>query len=61
MPDASIDVIEYREGTDAGSGSRKLPGRVRYGNVTLRRGVSSDLDLYRWFDEIRGGTSSGGT
>ena len=55
VPDASIEVVEYREGTDSASGVRKLPGRVRYANVILRRGVSNNLDLYRWFDDVRGG------
>ena len=53
--DATIEVVEYREGSDRGSQVRKLPGRVRYGNVVLRRGVSQDLDLYRWFAAIRDG------
>jgi phage tail-like protein len=49
VPEAEITVVEYREGGDPSSGTRKLPGRVRYGNVVLKRGVSNDLALFDWF------------
>lgn len=55
IPDAMIEVVEYREGTDRASSARKLPGRVRYGNVVLRRGVAQELDLYAWFAAVRDG------
>jgi phage tail-like protein len=55
VPDAEIEVVEYREGTDKVSSTRKLPGRVRYGDVVLRRGVTNALDLYAWFDAVRDG------
>jgi phage tail-like protein len=49
IPAAEITVVEYREGADKTSATRKLPGRVRYGNVVLKRGVSGDLALWDWF------------
>jgi phage tail-like protein len=55
IPDAWITVVEYREGADKVSGSRKLPGRVNYGNVILRRGVTGALDLYNWWNAVRPG------
>ncbi len=55
LPDTSIDVIEYRNGSDRDAGVRKLPGRVKYGNITLKRGVIGSLDLYQWLDQIRNG------
>lgn len=55
LPAAEIEVIEYREGADGRSSSRKLPGRVRYGNVVLRRGVSGRLELWEWFKAVRDG------
>jgi phage tail-like protein len=55
VPDAEITVVEYREGGDKTSVTRKLPGRVRYGNVVLKRGVSGDLALYDWFRAIATG------
>ena len=35
--DSSQDAIEYREGNE-GLTSRKLPGLVKYSNITLKRG-----------------------
>jgi phage tail-like protein len=49
IPEAEITVVEYREGADKTSATRKLPGRVRYGNIVLKRGVSGDLSLWEWF------------
>jgi phage tail-like protein len=55
IPAGEIDVIEYREGADRTNASRKLPGRVRYGNVILRRGVDGRLALWEWFKAVRDG------
>ncbi len=55
IPAAEVEVIEYREGGDPASSSRKLPGRTRYGNVVLRRGLSGRLELWEWFKAVRDG------
>ncbi len=55
IPAAEIETIEYREGGDRTSASRKLPGRVRYGNVVLRRGIDGRLALWEWFKAVRDG------
>jgi phage tail-like protein len=55
LPASEIDVIEYREGADRTNAVRKLPGRVRYGNVVLRRGIDGGLDLWNWFKAVRDG------
>lgn len=46
---AEISPIEYREGNE-GLTPRKLPGLNKFGNVTLKRGVTEDLDLFNWFN-----------
>ena len=55
LPAAELETIEYREGADRTSATRKLPGRVRYGNVVLRRGVDGDLVVWEWFTAARDG------
>jgi phage tail-like protein len=52
---AEAEVIEYREGADKVTSSRKLPGRVRYPNVTLRRGLTASRDLWNWWRTTRDG------
>lgn len=48
------DVIEYREGNDREFGSRKMPGRPRYSNVVLKRGImQGDNELFQWINTIR--------
>jgi phage tail-like protein len=55
LPEATIEAIEYRDGSDLSSGARKLPGRVSYTNVVLRRGLSGRTDLWEWFRATRDG------
>ena len=55
VPEAEIAVVEYREGADKTSATRKLPGRVSYGNIVLKRGITADLSLYQWFRAVANG------
>jgi phage tail-like protein len=50
----TTDVVEYREGTDP-QNVRKLSGLTRYGNITLKRGITSSLELYQWHQAIVAG------
>lgn len=45
--DASIDVMEYREG-DMVQTPMKIPGLKKYGNITLRKGLADSRTLYDW-------------
>ena len=47
----TIEVVEYREGTDP-THVRKLPGLAKFGNITLKRGVTSSLDLANWHLQV---------
>ena len=47
IPDSTQDPIEYREGNETTT-PRKLPGLRKYGNVTLKWGITDSLDLYEW-------------
>ena len=46
--DTSVEVVEYREGTDP-THPRKLSGQTKYGDVTLKWGITDNMDLYNWF------------
>jgi len=41
------DVVEYREGSDTAT-VRKLPGLRKYGNITLKRGYTTNGELWDW-------------
>jgi phage tail-like protein len=49
--DATTEVTEYREGGD-NLGSRKLPGRTKYSNISLKWGLADDRDLYDWHRRV---------
>jgi phage tail-like protein len=52
---SSVDVIEYREGSDKADATRKFPGLRRTSEVVLRRGIMGSNDLFAWFGTINGG------
>ena len=52
--DISTDAIDYREG-DEDTFVRKLPGLTKFGNVTLKRGVTDSIDLYNWYQDVVAG------
>lgn len=48
---AESNVIEYREGNE-GITMRKLPGLEKYGNITLKRGVTQSPELLAWHKNV---------
>lgn len=55
LPSMAIDVVQYREGSDKLNTVRKLPGLTKFGNVTLKRGIVGDLDLFQWIRAVSQG------
>jgi len=53
--DATFDVVEYRQGDDPVITPRKLPGLIKYGNITLKWGASDSLVLYEWLMDVNEG------
>lgn len=53
--DASIDVIDYREGNSKNPIDQRLPGLSHVSNIVLKRGLTSDLSLWNWFAAVMGG------
>lgn len=47
----TTEVIEYRDGNEP-SNVRKLPGLTKFANVTLKRGITTSLDLHNWHRAI---------
>jgi|SRR5882672_3124284 len=48
------NVIDYREGPE-GLAIRKLPGLSKFGNITLKRGITTDKTIYTWNDQVHKG------
>ncbi len=52
IPDSSQDPIEYREGNEVFT-VRKIPGLIKYGNLTLKWGITDDsMELYNWRKQV---------
>lgn len=56
--DASVDVIEFRQGNAHSLAPVKIPGLVKHGNITLRMGYTIGNGFKKWIQdcvsEIRG-------
>lgn len=51
--DAQHQAIEYRHGAQPQHSFLKVPGLLKYSNVTLKRGViKGDNDFYNWFKSV---------
>jgi len=55
--DVSVDIVDYRAGTAPQSTAEKLPGLVRFENITLKRGLTQNTDLWNWVKNILNGVS----
>lgn len=54
---AEYDVEEYEEGGNNWF-SHKFPGRLKYGNITLKRPIDSDSGkLHGWFASLMGSSA----
>jgi phage tail-like protein len=57
IAETTIDAVDYREGIDPPH-VRKLSGLTKYGNITLKWGLTiggSALDLFRWHADVSAG------
>jgi phage tail-like protein len=53
--EAEVEVFEYEEG-GLNDYVHKLPGRVKYSNLTLKRGMASSDELWDWYKKTLQGT-----
>jgi phage tail-like protein len=57
IAETTIDAVDYREGTDPPH-VRKLSGLTKYGNITLKWGLTvggAALDLFKWHADVSKG------
>jgi phage tail-like protein len=52
----SNEVVEQREAGKLGKQFvNKQPGNLKWADITLKRGVTSSMDLYNWRQQVRDG------
>lgn len=50
------EIIEQKVTTPAGVEIvKKIPGRLKWGDITLKRGITSNMDLWEWRKEVEEG------
>jgi phage tail-like protein len=43
------EVVEYKASGEKGEFIiQKVPGRMKWNNITLKRGITADMDLWKW-------------
>ncbi|WP_127534646.1 phage tail protein [Paenibacillus kobensis] len=52
--DSTVDVVEYREGNEVTT-VRKLSGLTKYGNISLKWGITDSTEIYNWYIEVTKG------
>lgn len=52
---ADGDSVDYREGTDLRNNVRKLVGLRKFSNITLKRGYTTNGELWAWYTNILNG------
>lgn len=57
--ETTTEAIDYREGIDP-THVRKLPGLTKYGNITLKWGVTDSAELYQWYKKVVNGSIKDG-
>ena len=48
-----FEVAEYRNGNEPENHVRKVPGMHKVSDVTLKRGLVSSKDLWKWIRDVR--------
>ncbi len=51
---AEVEVFPYEEG-GCNDYVHKLPGRTKFSNITLKRGLAETDDLWLWFQDVING------
>ena len=46
---SASDVVEYKASGDKGAYViQKVPGRMKWNNITLKRGITDAVDMWKW-------------
>lgn len=50
------EVVEYKASGDKGQYIiKKIPGRIKWNNITLKRGITDTLDMWEWRQKVEEG------
>ena len=50
------EVVEYKASGDKGKFvMKKVPGRMKWNNITLKRGITANMDMWKWRKQVEKG------
>ena len=49
------EVLDFRDGGQSEQKVLKIPGRLKWQDITLKRGLTSDLELWKWRKMVEDG------
>lgn len=53
------EIIEYKIVDNGHPLTRKIPGRLKWGDITLKRGISHEMDIWTWRKQVEDGDVEG--
>ena len=53
---SETEVVEHKAmGPKGVEIVRKIPGRIKWGDITLKRGITANMDIYKWRQAVEDG------
>ncbi|MDX2161444.1 MAG: phage tail protein [bacterium] len=53
---SETDIVEHKVTDPAGRDFiQKIPGRTKYGDITLKRGITDVMDMWKWRQQVEKG------
>jgi phage tail-like protein len=53
--DTTTGSSKYREGSDKDLSQREIPGLTSFSNISLQRGITTEMDLWSWRKDVMDG------
>ncbi|MBN8620293.1 MAG: phage tail protein [Anaerolineae bacterium] len=56
---SETEVVEHKVSRDGIDFVQKIPGRLKWGDITLKRGITAEMDMWSWRAKVEKGDISG--
>lgn len=52
---SETEVVEHKVSRDGIDFVQKIPGRLKWGDITLKRGITAEMDMWTWRAKVEKG------
>jgi len=56
---SETEVVEHKVSRDGIDFVQKIPGRLKWGDITLKRGITAEMDMWSWRAKVEKGDIGG--